>query len=473
MASKILIKRSTTSGSVPTTSDGASTLASGTVSGNWTVTGTLTVSTPTNSTDAASKGYVDTADALKVAKSGDTMSGNLAMGSNKVTGLATPTDSADAATKGYVDAQVTAVIDSAPAALDTLNELAAALNDDASFATTVTNALAGKLALAGGTMTGNIVMGGNKVTSTATPTTDDDLTRKAYVDTQDATKLNLSGGTMTGDVVLGANKITSTATPATDDTLTRKGYVDSILGSATDAATSAAAAASSASNAATSASDASTSAGVAGLNATSASDSASAAATSASNAATSASSASTSATAAATSATNAATSATNAAASYDAFDDRYLGSKSSAPSVDNDGDALVTGALYFNTTNNAMYVYDGSSWTEAYTGTVVAKTSSTGSAIIPVGTDAQRDGSPSTGYFRWNTDQASAEIYDGSSWGAVGGGGAATTGFMEHANTISENQALTSGNNAVSGGPITIDTGYSVTVPTGSTWTIV
>ena len=75
--------------------------------------------------------------------------------------------------------------------------------------------------------------------------------------------------------------------------------------------------------------------------------SATVAATSATNAATSETNAATSATNAATSETNAATSATNAAASYDNFDDRYLGAKSSAPTVDNDGDALITGALYF------------------------------------------------------------------------------------------------------------------------------
>jgi len=127
---------------------------------------------------------------------------------------------------------------------------------------------------------------------------------------------------MTGNIVLGSNKATSTATPSTDDDLTRKGYVDSILGSATSAADSAAAAATSESNAATSASNA------------------------------------------ATSETNAATSATNAANSYDAFDDRYLGEKASDPSLDNDGDALVTGALYFNTTDNKMKVYTGSAWAD-------------------------------------------------------------------------------------------------------------
>jgi len=91
---------------------------------------------------------------------------------------------------------------------------------------------------------------------------------------------------------------------------------------------------------------------------TSAAASAAAAATSASNAATSASNAS-------TSASNASTSATAAAASYDSFDDRYLGPKASAPSVDNDGNALLTGALYWNSTSNELYLWTGSAWTQA------------------------------------------------------------------------------------------------------------
>jgi hypothetical protein len=85
-------------------------------------------------------------------------------------------------------------------------------------------------------------------------------------------------------------------------------------------------------------------------------------ANSATDAATSATSAAASATAASTSAASAATSATSAAASYDQFDDRYLGSKTSDPTVDNDGNALITGALYFNSVVNAMKVYNGSSW---------------------------------------------------------------------------------------------------------------
>jgi len=65
------------------------------------------------------------------------------------------------------------------------------------------------------------------------------------------------------------------------------------------------------------------------------------------------------------SAAAAAASATAAAASYDSFDDRYLGSKSSAPTVDNDGNALLTGALYWNTAVNTLFIWTGSVWTQA------------------------------------------------------------------------------------------------------------
>jgi hypothetical protein len=102
--------------------------------------------------------------------------------------------------------------------------------------------------------------------------------------------------------------------------------------------------------------------------ASSATASASSATSSASSATTSGNSATasaSSATAAASSATAAATSATEAAASADAFDDIYLGSKSSDPSTDNDGDALAAGMLYFNTTSDVLRVYSGSAWQDA------------------------------------------------------------------------------------------------------------
>jgi hypothetical protein len=66
---------------------------------------------------------------------------------------------------------------------------------------------------------------------------------------------------------------------------------------------------------------------------------------------------------AATSETNAATSEANAAASYDAFDDRYLGAKATPPTLDNDGAALLVGAMYWDTGASSMRAWSGSTWT--------------------------------------------------------------------------------------------------------------
>jgi len=123
----------------------------------------------------------------------------------------------------------------------------------------------------------------------------------------------------------------------------------------------------------------------AAASASSASSSASSASSSASTATTKASEASTSAVNAATSESNAATSEANAAASYDAFDDRYLGAKASAPTVDNDGDALLTGALYWDTGVDQLYIWDGSNWNEAafsVTGAVTSFNTRTGAVTL-------------------------------------------------------------------------------------------
>ena len=134
----------------------------------------------------------------------------------------------------------------------------------------------------------------------------------------------------------------------------------------TNAETAATNAASSASAASTSATNASNSASSASTSATNASNSASAASTSASNASTSASNAATSATNAANAQTAAETARDQTLTAYDNFDDRYLGAKTSDPSVDNDGNALVGGALYFNSVAGSMKVYTGSAWVDAY-----------------------------------------------------------------------------------------------------------
>ena len=160
--------------------------------------------------------------------------GSFSMNSQKITSLATPTDNADATTKLYVDTKVADLVNSAPSTLDTLGEIANAIQS-------------------GGTVYESFVL--------------------------------KSGSTMTGALTL-------SGAPTVDLHAATKAYVDTVAGSATAAAAS----------------------------------------------------------------------ATAAAASYDSFDDRYLGAKSSAPSVDNDGNALITGAIYWNSSTSQMFAWTGSAW---------------------------------------------------------------------------------------------------------------
>ena len=333
---------------------------------------------------------------------------------------------------------------------------------------------------------------------------------------------------------------------------------------------------------------------------------------------------------------SAAESARDAAlAAYDNFDDRYLGQKTSDPSVDNDGNALLTGALYFNTTDNAMRVYTGTIWVDAYAagqtflakannlsdltnvatarqnldleigvdvqaydatilksadigvtvqgydatllndadigvtvqgydatilvdadigvtvqgydadtakyddttanfvgtlqngGHTVLTTASdyldsadigvsvqaydativvdadigvtvqaydadtvkyddvnptfthTGAIKIPAGTEAQRPGTPVAGQLRFNDDSDEFEGYNGTAWGAIGGGGggqllgtAAVKAIAYNAQTIGENLTVLSTYNALSVGPITVNSGYTVTVESGGRWMV-
>ena len=329
--------------------------------------------------------------------------------------------------------------------------------------------------------------------------------------------------------------------------------------SETNAATSASSASTSASNAATSASQAASSAVAASGSATAAAASVVAAEsaevgaeTAETNAAASAAAASTSATNAATSATNAASSATAAAgsastataasdaalAALDSFDDRYLGQKASDPTLDNDGNPLVTGALYFNTTDGVMKVYEGSSWVAAYasisgallatnnlsdladasaarTNLGLATVATTGAYSDLTGTpapyaDADVDTHLNTGtavtgeYLSWNgadydwatvpagyadadvdthlntgtatTDQVLAWTGSDYDWvdasaGATGGG--TDKIFVENGQVVTTNYTVTATTNAMTTGPIDINSGVTVTVETGGRWVVI
>lgn len=315
--------------------------------------------------------------------------------------------------------------------------------------------------------------------------------------------------TKAGEAATSATGAASSATSATSSASTATTKASEAGTSATAAASSATAAASSATSATSSASSATSSASTATTKASEASTSASTsttkaseAATSATAAATSATSAATSATASATSATAAASSATSAASSLSTFQGQYHGAASSDPSS-----GLDAGDLYFNTSTNQLKVYNGSAWqvaavsasglltaannlsdlasagtarTNLGLGTVattaatayVGQTGTTASASIPVGTTAQRDGSPANGMFRYNTTTDEFEGYSESAWGSIGGGASAGGAIYENTDDITDNYTLTSGSNGMSVGPITIAATKTVTVPTGQRWVI-
>ena len=108
-------------------------------------------------------------------------------------------------------------------------------------------------------------------------------------------------------------------------------------------------------------------------------------------------------------------------------------------------------------------------------GTGYADVTGTGQLKLPVGTTAQRSGSAASGMIRFNSTLSKYEGYDGSAWGQLGGGatgGGSDEVFVENDQTVTSDYTIGTNKNAISTGPITINSGVTVTVPSGSNWVV-
>ena len=323
----------------------------------------------TSAQTSAASAATSAASAATSASSAATSASNALTSANSASTSATAAATSAASAATSATAAATSATSAAASATTAANSATAAATSATSAATSASSALTS--ANSASTSAASALTSANSAASiaiaqasAASTSASSALTSANSASTSAASALTsansaaTSASTMAASVAAAATSAASAATSAT-----------AAATSATSAATSASSASTSASSALTSANSAEASAITAAASvatiagyATTASNSASAAATSATSAATSASSAATSATAAATSAASAATSATSAAASYDEFDDRYLGAKSTPPTLDNDGNALITGALYWNTVSNEMFVWSGTAW---------------------------------------------------------------------------------------------------------------
>jgi hypothetical protein len=139
-----------------------------------------------------------------------------------------------------------------------------------------------------------------------------------------------------------------------------------------------------------------------------------------------------------------------------------------------------SGALVFGTapTISNPTLTGGGSLAGTYSGTPTFSGnitfSSTGAITSPVGTTAERP-TPATGMLRFNSSATAFEGYNGSGWTSLGGaaGGVGNPVFYENDTNVTADYTITAGKNAGSFGPITVDSGVTVTVPDGSVWTIV
>jgi len=174
-----------------------------------------------------------------------TIKDDVALGGNPTTTTQSASNNTTRiATTAYVDAQVATVVDSAPAALNTLNELADALGDDANYATTTATSIGTKLPKAGGEMTGNITMSGTETVDGRDLSVDGaklDLI-DASADVTDATTVAAAGAVMESDTTIASMSFVVDEDDMTSDSATKlstqqaiKAYVDAQIQTVPDA----------------------------------------------------------------------------------------------------------------------------------------------------------------------------------------------------------------------------------------------
>ena len=125
----------------------------------------------------------------------------------------------------------------------------------------------------------------------------------------------------------------------------------------------------------------------------------------------------------------------------------------------------AVGYTRVNSTTGLTEWWNGVAWLSS-----VNETSATGSVILASGTTAQRDGTPVAGYIRYNTTLSQPEVYNGTAWGSVGGGatgGGADTIFQLNSLVMTTNYTLPTGKNASLVGPLTVNSGVVLTIPSG------
>ena len=125
--------------------------------------------------------------------------------------------------------------------------------------------------------------------------------------------------------------------------------------------------------------------------------------------------------------------------------------------------------------NSPALTFDGTNLTASamFASTADSSFASTGATQISVGTTVQRP-TAATGKIRYNSSLVKYEGYNGSSWTSLGGatGAGSDAIFYENGKTVTTSYSITAGNNAMSTGPITVASGQTVTVPTGSRWVV-